>query len=322
MKQTLTLNLLTVSALLLSGCATKTGKERSMPVTQQNTYLSQAKEPQRFDYQVYRGKEGLSCIGSPRVHAGHAAETKLYKDGVPIIKMSGLSKYKTSRFLIDTSTPFNWMEFSTSQRLSTHFIGVNGQVCPYGGRLNIGSAPAYMAILPQMRLNQLFTENVPFYVRMAIGSIGPLNRGITTPRVDAVLGWDTLQQYETIQINFSKRKLLIAATEPYEPLEDAVITKALIKKISGYGLAVKGAIDNEPTPIIIDTAGDYYLSRGDKKTRTTGQIRLGEMVVENVPTELLPLHNAPPRVGRKFLENYLVTICGKTGFVYFEHLPE
>ena len=97
---------------------------------------------------------------------------------------------------------------------------------------------------------------------------------------------------------------------------------AKIKRQQSFGLAVEGAIFGKPTPIILDVAGDYNFARGDVKVSVTKQVSIGDIVYRKVPTLLLPVNSSPQRAGRKMLENYIVTVCGKKGVVYFEQVPQ
>ena len=41
-----------------------------------------------------------------------------------------------------------------------------------------GKIDAYMGVVSQLRIDQLFLENTPIYVKMSIGSLEPQSRGI------------------------------------------------------------------------------------------------------------------------------------------------
>jgi hypothetical protein len=157
---------------------------------------------------------------------------------------------------------------------------------------------------------------------MASGSIGPLARGIIVPKVDAVLGYDTLRNFEYIQIDLRNSTIKFSSTIPYVPHEELLVDTAKIVSVRGYGLAIEGAVDDQPTAVLLDFAGNYDFARGDVKVSTTTKIVLGHLSFLQTPTLVLPINASPPRAGRKMLSPYIITISNGEGVVYFERLPE
>jgi hypothetical protein len=311
--------------LSLSGCTSppwKSGEEFILPQMQQNTYLSHTTPPQQFGYSVYPTEDGAAFQGSGRLHPNHLASPGFLKGTIPVIEMRGRSARNTMNVLLDVSSPSSWMEFSTSQEFGAIFLGWKAEVFPYRGGYNTGGANAYAGVIRQLRINQLFMENTPFYIRMATGSIGPLGRGIRVPPIDAVLGWDNLSNFAYIQFDLKNRYVQFSSSRPYRPHDDLLMTKAKIIQLRNYGLAIEGAIFGEATPILLDFAGNFHFARGDIKVSSTKQVSLGDVVYRKVPTLLLPIHNSPPRAGSRMMESYIITICTHEGVVYFERHPE
>ncbi|MCF7818224.1 MAG: hypothetical protein K9M54_10115 [Kiritimatiellales bacterium] len=314
---------LLLSCAFLAGCVTDEPKQDIvMPQMQQNTYLSHAKPPQQFGFSVYAVDDGIAYSGSARLHPNHFATEKMVHDDIPIIEIHGRAQREKINTLIDFSSPSSWLEFSASQDIGAHFIGINDMVIPYRGGYNTGGVNAYAAVATQLRMDQLFIENTPFYVRMASGSLGPLARGILSPKIDAVLGYDNLRNFEYVQINLRDRSISFSSTRPYTPHEELMLDVAKIINLRGYGLAIEGAVDNQPMPIILDFAGNFRFARGDVKVSTTEDVRLGHLPFHQVPTLVLPINNSPARAGRKMLSAYIITICNKEGVVYFERPPK
>ena len=197
-------------------------------------------------------------------------------------------------------------------------LGMNGQVFPYQGGYDTGAVNAFAAVVSQMKIDQLFIEDIPLYVRMAAYSIGPQNRGIYSPGIEGVLGYDVLGTFEYIQIDLGAGRISFSSSSPYTPNENMLMTTARIVSAPNYGLAVEGAIFDEPTPIILDIAGNYYFENSTAESSVTEQVSLGEVVYLKVPTRLPTQRNLPPRAGRLMLEKYVITICPKKGVVYFE----
>ena len=252
---------------------------------------------------------------------GHAA-VEVLEDNIPIIKIRGRSKHTQINTLLDVSSPNSWLEFTKSQTLDVKFMGLNEEPIPYRGGYNTGRVHAFAGIVTQLRIENLFMENVPFYVRMASGSLGPLARGIRYPHVDAILGYDNLRSFEYIQFDLADDLIRLSSTIPYTPHESLVMTKAKITHVQGYGLAVEGAIFGKDTPILLDFAGNFSFARSDANASTTKQVSVGDIVFRQVPTMELPVQNSLPRMGRMLLEKYIVTICNNEGVVYFERPPE
>lgn len=307
----------------LSGCLTATQPdEYILSQAQQESYLENTRMPQQFGFTIFQSKDGLDVNGAARLHPTHMTRTDFAKGSVPVIKMQGHSRREKMNVLLDMSAPSSWLELGKSQEFKAMFLGVNDELFPYRGVYNTGEATAYAGVVTQMRINQLIMEDIPFYIRMAKNSLGPLARGIQVPQVNAVLGYDNLRSFEFIQFDLKNNQVTFSSSKPYVPNEERVMTKAKIINQRNYGLAVEGALFGKATPILLDFAGDYHLARGDMKVNTTRQVSIGDLVVRQVPTMLLPAHNSPPRVGRKLLEPYTITICNKQGVVYFERPTE
>jgi len=316
--------ILILSSLVLAGCVSRNGKPEDKPLssTQIEMSLSRTRSPQQFGFQIFAVQGGgIAYSGRGRLHPRHFTSAEMLEENIPVIRMRGRSKRNRMNVLMDVSSPVSWMEFSASQDFNAYFMGINDEVFPYRGSYNTGGIYAFAAVVTQMRIDNLFIENMPFYIRMAKGSLGPLARGIIEPEIDAIIGYDNLRSFEYIQFDLQDNMINFSASDPYTPNPDLLVDVAKIIKTPGHGLAIEGKIDGQPTPIILDFAGDFSLARGDIKVATTRLIHMGHLSLHDVPTLVLPIHTAPPRVGRKLLAPYLITICNREGLVYFEQIP-
>jgi hypothetical protein len=315
-----------ISAVLaMAGCLnSRTDKPEDKPLsmTQQQAWLSLAKPPQQFGFSVYATDEGIAYSGQARLHPNHFSSVDMLEENVPIISLRGRSARYKLNALIDPSSPVSWMEFSASEDFNAFCMGINGRVFPYRGEFNTGGVNAYAGLVTQIRIDNLFIENLPFYIRMSRGSLGPLARGIHVPAVDAVIGYDNLRIFEYVQFDLPENTIRFSATTPYVPLEGMEVKTAQIIRVPNHGLAVEGEIDGRPKAVVIDPACDYALARGDVKVSSTTELRVGELEFSDVPTLLLPVHIAPPRIGRKLLAPYIITVCPGKGLVYFEKVPD
>ena len=316
---------LLLSCLMLSGCQTGKKAKDGSPLTQaqQKGALSKTTPPQQFSgLSVHRAGNGITYTGGTRLHPHHLASVDMLKDNIPVIKARGQSKRNKMNVLLDFGSASSWLEFSTSQKFKTQFMGIDDKVVPYRGKSNTDGQNAYAGVVTQLRIEDVFMEDVPFYVRMVTGSLGPLARGIQKPKIDAVLGYDNLRAFEYIQINLRKGTISFSSDIPYIPHDELLMTTAKIIHLPGYGLTIEGAIRGKPVPVVLDFAGDYSFERGDKKVNNTKQVSLGDVVFLNVPTLVLEPHKSPPRAGRRMLESYIITICSPEGVVYFERPPK
>ncbi len=318
---------LLLASAVLAGCSTSSQtnstEESVLPEMQQNTYLSHAKPPQHYGFSAYPVKGGIGMEGAARLHANQLVSVKLLKGGtVPAIRIRGRSPRMKMNALLDTSSPTTWLEFSASQEFGAVFLGMDEMNIPYRGSYNTGDVPGYAAVVTQFRIDQLFVENSPLYVRMAMNSLGPLARGVKVPKIEAVMGYDWLKNFEYVQFNFNAKTVSFSASHPYVPHRDLLMTEAKIVNQPGFGLVVEGAIFGKSTPIVLDFAGDYHFARSDIKVNSTKQVSIVDVVFRKVPTLLLPVNSSPARAGRRMLENYIVTICSRAGVVYFERIPE
>lgn len=314
--------------ILAAGCqSTKPGdtEQTLLPDSAQQQALSKSTAPQYYGFSVFPVRDGVAFSGAARLHPRHLAVTEFLKGEVPAIKVQGRSARHKMNMLLDTSSPDSWLEFGKAHDFGVSFLGSQDAHFPYRGGYNTGGVNAYAGVISQLRIKQLFMENIPFYVRMASGYLGPQARGVISPKLHGVIGYDIMRQFESVQIDLQNHTVEFSATIPYVEHEDLVMTAATIVNVDKFGLAVEGAIFGEPTPIILDVAGDFYFVRSDAKVSVTKQVSLGDLVFRKVPTMLYPvdtLHNTPPpRVGRQLLKNYLITICPKRGVVYFERYP-
>jgi hypothetical protein len=318
---------LVLLALVLLGGVLRTPADKPdeflMPRMQQNTYLSHAVDPIQFGFTSEQTTNGLSLVHARATLApNQTARIHLSGGQIPVVRVRGRSQRMKTAALLDTSMPVSWMEFSISQKFAADFLGTEDHKIQYHGTYNIGDASAYAAVVPAIHIESVRIGNAPLFVRMAIGSIGPLARGITSPDIGLVIGYDLLQELEYIQFNSQSQLLQLSSTTPYTPDPEWLMTEAKIVAVKNQGLAVEGAILGQPTPIVLDFAGDYHFSRGDVKVSVTKQISLGDVVFRKVPTLILPTYDAPPRAGRRMLDEYIVTVCPKKGVVYFERFPE
>lgn len=308
--------------VLLAGCNSpekNDSQQRVLSEKEQKAFLSMVKQPQRFGFSVYPGRDGaISLNGSARLHPLHVAEANFAGGDAPVIKMRGKAARMRMKALLDTSSPTSWMEYTTAVKFDAFPLGLDEQVFPYQGGYDTGNVNAFAAVVTQLRIDQLCIEDIPLFVLMAANSLGPLNRGVYSPNIDAVIGYDVLGNFEYIHIDLVAGTVDLSATTPYTPNENLLMTEARIVPAPNSGLAVEGSVFGEKTPIVLDIAGNYHFENSTADASITRQVSLGDVVYVKVPTRLPVTQNLPPRAGRLMLEKYIITICPKKGVVYFE----
>ncbi|MDF7809305.1 hypothetical protein P4E94_17805 [Pontiellaceae bacterium B12219] len=322
MKKLLPLSFL-LSVILLSGCTSgrNYGEEEFLTEREQKAALAKTKSPAYFGYNAFPAQGGIGFRGTARLHPNHQAELDFIEQRVPVIKIAGRANRLKANALLDFSASSSMMEFSIAEEFGAVFMGMKDDLVPYQGVFS-GDVNAYAAVINQFRFDQLFVEDIPLYVRMSRGSLGPFARTIFDPHVDVSFGYDLLGLFETIQLNLRDGKVIFSSSHRYAPHEDLLMSTTKILNAPGYGLVVEGAIFGEATPIVLDPAGNYHFMRGDVNVAQTKQVSLGDVVYRKVPTTLLPIKMALPRAGRLMLEDYIITICPTQGVVYFERFPE
>lgn len=308
---------------LVAGCSSPLKNDTEQVVlgeAQIKKALSKAKMPQQFGFNLYPLANGdLALSGSARLHPRHMAVATFETDGAPVIKMMKSTRSQTMHALIDTAAAESWFNFNTAMDFGATFLGMDDRFIAYQGSMDTGQIAAFAAVIPQMRIDQLFIENAPVYVRMATGPLGSIGRGIIDPQIDATLGYDILSTFEYIQFDLEQGTAVFSATDAYTPNEELLVGQAeILVDIPHVGLAVLGAIDGADAPILLDLAGRYSFATSDASVNTTAQVELGEVVYRNTRTIQANTVDGLPRAGIDMLKKFTVTVCPRIGLVYFE----
>ena len=308
------------SILLMVGCKTSIypTTETKLPEIQQKAYLSHAKPARHFGYQVFPiSNNEIGMRGNARLHPNHRAVVAMEKNKMPVIEIAGRNYRNPAPALIDTSSPDSWMEFSYSQSINTDFLNFRERNFPYRGNHNTGGVPAYGAIAYQLRIGQLFIEDMPLYIRMATGSLGMQARNVQSPAIRTVLGYDLLKLFSYVQFNFINGTIDFNTMNPFTPNEKWLLAQTSIIDRENEGLVIEGALFGQKTPFILDLVGDYHLAHANADLLPARQLSLGELVFRKVPQTTLP-PKVLPRLGRYLFTDLIITICPQAGTVYFE----
>ena len=208
------------------------------------------------------------------------------------------------------------------QQLKGSITGVFVGICTndYTSRIfsqGLEKIDAYMGVINQLRIDQLFLENTPIYVKMSIGSLEPQSRGIANPNITTVIGYDILKVFSAIQLDFDSNVIRFASSEKYQPNELLLIGKTKIIEEKNRGLVVEGNFFGKLSPVVLDLAGDYYLTVPQSNETITRQLSFGDLVFRKIPTQRF---DSIPRAGKRLFEDLIITICPTEKIVYFEHV--
>ncbi len=316
------MHFLVIIMLFISGCSTNDIEVPSLKVlsnAQQQAYLSKSAPVRHYGFSVFsqiNGKIGVK--GKARLHPNHIAKMPMFENDIPMILIGGRNQSYNHYALLDLASPTSWMEFSQSQNLRSHFLTFRDQNIPYGGRYDTGGINAFAAVVPQIRIDKLFIENIPLYVRMAMGPLGPQSRGIHHAELKTILGYDLLKEFSMIQFDFKNKNIHFASTHAFQPNESLLLGKSPILQKEEAGLVVQGSLFGSPIPVVLDLAGKFHLTLPNNDEKITRQFSMGNLVFRQIPTDRF---DGLPRVGYELLKDLIITICPQEGFVYFEHSP-
>lgn len=310
---------------LAAGCATtgnRSEHEEFLGTREQKSLLAKARPLQEFGFSPsFPFGTGMLYFGATLLEPNQTAAKTFAPGGMPVIEIQGDSPRKKLRVLLHTSSHTSWMQYSCAAKNDITFLRHNGGVIPYIGSA-IPQGATFAGVIPLLQIDGLTLNNTPFYIRMAKGTMEPVVYNSTVPRVDAVLGYDNLRQFQFIQFDLQKGIVRFSTSTPYTPNEKILTGQAILSTVCRDCLAVQGSVFGQPVPIVLDFVGNYAFARGDTRDPVTKQVELGEVVFLNEPNEVLSAQDTYPRAGRKMLEKYVVTICPRQGVVYFERPAE
>lgn len=294
--------------LLVAGCKT-TDPQKTTPISwkQQQGYLSRARDPRIFGLSFYDTPSGVQVRGGSRLHPGRSEVLEMLVDEPPrsVVNIKGNFGVQWPVLLDFTSTG-TWFEFETAQKLGAH---------PVGGRKAVlvnrpgDDVPACQSLLPSLRLGQMFVENVLVYVRMANGSLGIAGRDVTDPQPKGVVGWGVLKKFKQIRLLYPLGKIGLVTTDAYEPNPAAIVAKIPLVRHAGV-CAIYAWVDGKKSMVLIDPMGDFDVAGSASSVKLSDDLVVSPTQTESSTGEV--------RLGARFLQDYLVTICPQEGVVYFE----
>ena len=307
--------LLALCLLSLAGCITAYKETEPVSWEQQQAFVRKVRDPRLFGLGIYQTPSGAQVRGGGRLHPSQAEalQMQLEEPWRSVVNMTGRFGVE-SPVLLDCTTPVSVFEFDTALSL---------KACPVSeGRAQMLSLPgdtvsSCVSLIPSIRLGMIYIENQLVMVRMANGSLGSIARGIKEPQPLGVLGWDVLQKFEQVQFLYSIGQVLLRTTDVYEP--NPGLLKAQIPLVKHRGACVvRGMVNGKSELILIDPAGDFEVAAEPGTDVAT--LRFSDGVIVSNPT--VAVSPGGLRVGARFLQNFRVTLCPKSGVMYLEERTE
>jgi hypothetical protein len=280
--------------------------------TEQSAYLARVSDPRRFNYSIYQTPNGIAYRGGCRLHPNQIEELPMQVEEPlrPVGMLRGNFGLE-SPLLLDFTSIANWLEFDLAKTLGAQPIGERGVELV---KLPGDEVAGCISVVSTLRLGQLYIENPLVYVRLANGFLGPLARGIENPTVKGVIGWDLLQRFGQIQLDYPGKRVVLATDETeYAPNPAGLIATVPLVKHAG-ACVVRGAVDGKKSLVLIDPAGDFEVATDG--VAAVSSIQLDADLTFSGAT----VTNSPggTRIGARLLEKYRITICPAAGLIYFE----
>ena len=321
------LRCLALIPMLLTLCSCMTGRvESSIPRNDPRVkaFLAQSKDPRRYWLHVYDSNNGPIYVGGHRLHPNQIATlpfASLKLRTAPLVRLQTTSEDEHLA-LLDTTTKESWISFEAALKIGLIPMGPPPhELVPIHVK---DTSLGVLGLLSKLRFDTLHMENALFHARLTDKGLGPLVRDRFRWKPQIVVGYDMLGAFRFVQFDFANREVMLSSTLPYEPNEQNLVATVRLQEIGGV-VTAKGTIDDYQGPIIIDVAGDYHIASTKPNAEYAQHVGLGELVFRHVPAVNVDDaglgYPAYPRIGRKLLSRFKVTLDNKRKLIYFER-PE
>lgn len=307
--------------MLAAGCQSPQ-EIRPFTDAQLRSFYSRAKDPRQFWLTPYESNDGPVYSGANRLHPEKMAQFQFRgnsRSTAPIIPFKAERPENEFLALVDTSSKESWLDLNTARGVGvTPIAPPPARVIPEHVQETI---TGYATVARQLLLDKCPIEMALLFTRGATGPLGALARGEEHPRPGAVFGYDLLRQFAFVQFDFALRTITFSSSIDYNP-EPEVLVASVPFFLQDGALAVRGTVEGEPTTILLDTAGDFELALKEPRLDPVRRLGLGSLVIMNVNPAIHQDFNLGltdyPRVGRKLLARYRITISNKQRRIFFE----
>jgi hypothetical protein len=224
--------------------------------------------------------------------------------------------------LVDTTSRDNWATMDLVKPLRGTPLGPPG----FGRTAAhvLDDIGGLLFITPTFHVEDVQVENALFYARAASGPLGPAVRWVEDPVPNMVLGTGFLRSFPLVQFDLPRDRLLLATSQSYEPDEARLVATLPLLEEQG-ALACAAIVEGRPVKLLLDVVGDFELAMKDPPAPRLRQVSAGDLVFRQVATEnafdlglgLLEF----PRLGRRLLQRFVVTVDFRQKLVFFERPP-
>ncbi len=192
-----------------------------------------------------------------------------------------------------------------------------------------------MSVITKIRLEDLHVDAALFHTRIVDGPLGPLLRNVPPAQKNRrdraseqpflhapfVLGCDWIKSFAFVQIDYPNQTVSFSTTESYTPSEEHLIAVLPLHEKDGI-FAFRGSIDGESAIFLLDSVGDYEIAMARPAEPHARRIMVGNLAFRDA--RVTPLEEQHlglpenPRIGRRLLARYRVTIDRSQRVVFFE----
>lgn len=308
----------------LAGCASPSGWEQPGPGTaltpaEIRGFYQRAQDPRRYFLTVYDSPGGPVFQGAYRPHPNQQCVLPFVSprgSPAPIIEFRERSP-DPYRALVDTSSSEVWAALPAAAAMG--LVPLNNPAFYLLPAHVKDTVPGYLCAGDKFRLDPVHLEVPLVFARGARGSLGPLGRG--HPSVPFAFGMRLLQAFRTVQFDFPRRELRLAADAPYTPNPETLAATVPCSMRLG-GLSVDGTINGAPATFLLDTAGGFGLVHAGAPGQPLQQVRIGGLEFTDLVPEDPAAHGLGmtdiPRIGLGLLSRFRVTLDTRSRVVHFE----
>ncbi len=324
-----------LGASLLSGCATpRPVEEQPLTREQLHAFFQQAQDPRQFWLTVYGSDAGPVVSGGNRLHANRFATAPFVssrQSTLPLINIRSRHPVEYTAML-DTSSRASWVDFETAHAIGAIPLGTPPfpMQAEHVNDTNFG----FLSAVSRLRIEDLHIDTALLYIRAVNGPLGALIRNYPSDsgatgrtraanNIDAslVLGCDFIKAFAFVQIDYPNRDIIFSTTTSYHPSDKMLVATLPLHEKDGI-FAFRGTIDGEPEIFLLDSVGDYEIAMAYPPGSHARRVSLGDLSFSNAAiTPIKDLHlGLPqyPRIGRKLLSRYRITIDRSNRVVHFE----
>ena len=301
--------------VLAAGCKTiEKTVSPAKPISwrEQQAYLKQVRDPRVFGMRVHQTPGGMEVRGGGRLHnwQSELLDMQTTEPFRPVVRLVGNFGVEWP-VLLDLTSSRTWFEYRVARKLKAQPVSEGD---PLMVRLPGEEGMACLSTTSALRLGQLHIGHPLMYVRLASNSMGPMARDIAVPELKGVIGWDLLGKLDRIQFFYTSGKVLLSTVEElYEPHPELLVATLPMVKRSG-GCMVRGTVDGKEMLIAIDPAGDFEVAT--PQGTAVSSIQIGKELAISAPISVSSPGGV--RIGARFLQDYLVTVCPKKNLIFLE----